>query len=305
MSRKRVTLPIENTEANQVKQDDGLKSSAAPVSTEALSEGHLRRRHRTRIRLRLPGKKSYRVSVYGDSISKGVTWDAEAGKYRVLPDNYAALVGQRLKGSLTNRARFGMTLERAMGRSVNELDKLKHSERPDMVLIEYGGNDCDFDWEAIARDPEARHDPKTDISRFRDLLRSLTVAFSSIGILPVMMTLPPLDADRYFDWVSRNDPESGARILSWLGTTSKIYWWQERYNAAVLEIAAEQGTHVIDVRTAFLREPDYREYLCKDGIHPNARGHALMADSVSAWLSKFCSRMLRDHHQASEPVKVG
>lgn len=294
MSRRKIVQRPESSRlsdtGSQVQAETALKIEEAPL----LAEGRLRRRHRLKIKLNVRRKKHYAVALYGDSISKGIVLDEESGRYRVLPDNYASLVGQRLKGTLFNRAMFGMTMGKAATRSVKDLDGMKPEERPDMVLIEYGGNDCDFDWEAIARDPAAHHGPKTDISLFRDLLRSLIVRFSSERILPVLMTLPPLDADRYFAWVSRNSPDAAANILSWLGSVNKIYWWQERYNAAVLDVAAETGTHVLDIRSAFLREPDYREYLCSDGIHPNADGHALIANRVGDWLERFCKRMLRE-----------
>jgi acyl-CoA thioesterase I len=270
---------------------DNRLASAEPAIPRP--DDHLRRSHRLRIRLRVRRKRQYKVALYGDSISKGIVWDGESGRYRVIADNYAALVGQKLKGTLSNRAMFGMTMGKATARSAKDLDLMKPEERPDMVLVEYGGNDCDFDLEAIARDPAAHHGPKTDISLFRDLLRALIVRFSSRHVLPVLLTLPPLDADRYFSWVSRNSPEAAANILAWLGSISKIYWWQERYNAAVLEVASETGTHVIDIRSAFLREPDYRDYLCADGIHPNGAGHALIAARVGDWLERFCGRMLR------------
>ena len=294
MSRRRMILQSEASRlsdiGSQVQAETAIKIEAAPL----LAEGRLRRRHRMKIKLNVRRKKHYTVALYGDSISKGIVLDEASGRYRVLPDNYGTLVGQRLKGTLFNRAMFGMTMGKATTRSARDLEGMKPEERPDMVLIEYGGNDCDFDWEAIAKDPAAHHGPKTDISLFRDLLRSLIVRFSSARILPVLMTLPPLDADRYFSWVSRNSPDAAANILSWLGSVSKIYWWQERYNAAVLEVAAETGTHVLDIRSAFLREPDYREYLCSDGIHPNADGHALIANRVGDWLERFCKRMLRE-----------
>jgi hypothetical protein len=58
-------------------------------------------------------------------------------------------------------------------------------------------------------------------------------------------------------------------------------------------VAAETGTHVIDIRSAFLRESDYRDSLCADGIHPNGAGHVLIAARVGDWLERFCGRMLR------------
>ena len=284
----------QSTAAVKINEKD---AGTAPSKPHPLPN-QLQKRHRLQVRLKLKRKKEYQISLHGDSISKGVIWDEKAAKYRVLPDNYAELVSRRLKGNLLNRARFGMTLGRLMTKSIRDLDDLKPSERPDMVLVEYGGNDCDLDWEAIGKDPAGNHGPNTDPVLFRELLRTLLLRFSDSGILPVLMTLPPLDADRYFAWVSRSSPEAANNILSFLGSVSRIYWWQERYNAAILEVAAQMGVHVLDVRSAFLHEPDYRTFLCMDGIHPNEAGHRLMATCVSEWLERFCGKMLRQQTEA-------
>lgn len=69
-------------------------------------------------------------------------------------------------------------------------------------------------------------------------------------------------------------------ILKWLETTSKIYWWHERYNAAIIQIAEETETRWIDVRGTFLTEMDFRNYICVDGIHPNEKGHHLIARKI-------------------------
>lgn len=270
-----------------------IVSSEKPTAAVQV-DGQLRRKHRLHEKLRIKRKKQYKIAIMGDSISKGIVWDEETGKYRAITENYVYLVGKRFKGTLFNRSKFGMTLGRLMGRSLKELNDLGSDERPDMVLIEYGGNDCDFDWEAIARDPSGEHNPKTDIVLFRNLLRALVVKFSLNKVLPVVMTLPPLDPDRYFAWVSRSSPQAAENILQWLGSVSRIYWWQERYNAAVLEVAAETGAHVLDIRSAFLHTPDYRDYISIDGIHPNKLGHQLMADKVEAWLERFCGKMLME-----------
>ena len=52
------------------------------------------------------------------------------------------------------------------------------------------------------------------------------------------------------------------------------------YSAAVVLLAKAYRVPVIDIRAAFLCTQDYRNYLCKDGIHPNEEGHALIAQAI-------------------------
>ena len=92
---------------------------------------------------------------------------------------------------------------------------------------------------------------------------------------PVMTTLPPIHARRYFSFFTR-DGLSQENILLWLGDVEHIYRWHERYNGAVVQTAQECGVPLIDVRDAFLSVRRYGDLLCADGIHPNAKGHALI-----------------------------
>lgn len=225
-------------------------------------------------------KDSYNFVLLGDSISKGVVYDELKGKYTTLKDSYASLLQDKLKGTLINAARFGNTITRGISRLGNDVFK----KNPDIVVVEFGGNDCDFNWEEVATDPSATHYPNTEYSDFKLKLQELVHTLSSKGILPVLISLPPIDAERYFRWISNQDLAKGTNILKWLGSVNKIYWWQERYNAAVLDTAQETNTPYIDVRGAFLDTPDYTKYLCKDGIHPNEDGHKLIADRILNYL---------------------
>lgn len=221
-------------------------------------------------------QRDYSFIVSGDSISKGVVYDETLHKYVVLAENYVSLLQTRLRGIVRNTARFGNTLVKGVGRLKNDLLAAK----PDVVLIEYGGNDCDFDWPAIADAPEAIHQPKTDYGLFQAKLREIIAYLKSRGIVPVLLTLPPLNAERYLKWISGNDPAVETRILRWLVSATRIYWWQERYNAAILEAAEETDTRWIDIRGAFLRDPDFSRLLCLDGIHPNQEGHRVIAEKI-------------------------
>jgi len=102
-------------------------------------------------------EKNYNFLVSGDSISRGVIYDEGKGKYSILEKNYVALVQERLKGIVQNASRFGNTLIRGIGRLAKEIAKGK----PDIVLIEYGGNDCDFAWSEVAAAPGSPHEPQT------------------------------------------------------------------------------------------------------------------------------------------------
>jgi acyl-CoA thioesterase-1 len=214
--------------------------------------------------------------VSGDSISKGVIFDEVKNKYVVLADNYVALLQNRLKGTVHNTAKFGNTL-------IKGIDRLRHDivkDNPDIVLIEYGGNDCDYNWNEIADHPESLHEPKTNFNQFEKQLQETVKFLKTNKIMPILMTLPPLNADRYLKWVSKNNPLAEINILKWLGSVTRIYWWQERYSSTIIRVAEETKTRWIDIRGAFLQYPDFNKFLCLDGIHPNQDGHKIIADKI-------------------------
>lgn len=227
------------------------------------------------------GESGYSFVLYGDSISKGVVFDEQKGKYVMLERSYPNLLQSKLKGVIHNAAKFGNTILRAAGKLQNDVLK----KNPDIVIIEFGGNDCDFNWEEIAESPLEQHNPNTDFNIFQKTLKSLVDSLNNSGIIPVLMTLPPLDAERYFKWISKNSSIMGDKILTWLGSVSKIYWWQERYNSAIISTAQETGARWIDIRSAFLKNPDFRQFLCIDGIHPNEKGHILIAEKIMEYIN--------------------
>jgi len=236
-------------------------------------------------------KNDYKFVLYGDSISRGVVYDETQKKYVLLDESYSTILQSKLKGVICNAAKFGNTVLKAVGRLQNDVLK----KEPDIVLIEFGGNDCDFNWEEIASNPTGSHKPKTDFNVFQKLLKSIIDSLQKTGIVPVLMTLPPIDADRYFKWISKNSSAIGNMILTWLGSVNKIYWWQERYNSAIISVAEETGTRCIDIRSAFLKNPDYRNFICLDGIHPNQYGHKIIADKITEYIKTYYSFLLKEN----------
>ncbi len=237
----------------------------------------------------IPRKNDYNFLVSGDSISKGVVFDESKGRYSLIEDGYVSILQKVVKGAVFNLSKFGNTVIKGLGK----LPKDVQNSNPDIVLIEFGGNDCDFNWSEIAENPEGNHQPHTDYNLFQKLLKDSINSLKNNKIIPVLLTLPPLEADRYFKWVSKNSIEAAKNILSWLGSVNKIYWWQERYNAAILKVAEETDTKFIDIRGAFLEHPDFSNFLCKDGIHPNQNGHKVIAEKIIDYIRPYYSFLLK------------
>ena len=94
------------------------------------------------------------------------------------------------------------------------------------------------------------------------------------GMIPALVTPPPLVSQRYFDWVSRKLDR--AKILNYLGDVEHIYRWQERYALMIRRVAQRESAMLLDVRDLFLSQKHFTNLMCVDGIHPNEQGHELL-----------------------------
>ena len=235
-------------------------------------------------------KDNYVVVAYGDSITKGVVYDNERSKYSTLKENFTNIVSDYIKGSVYNVGKFGSTIVRGINKTYKDVIK----KTPDIVLIEFGGNDCDFKWEEIAVNPDLEHKPNTDINTFRKTLTGMITSLKNDKIVPVLMTLPPLDPQKYFKWIGKGDYIAEKNILQWLGTEDTLFYWHNLYNQAITSIAEETKTLLIDVRTEFLKYKNYTQFLCSDGIHPNKEGHSLIAKVLLGYMKDNYSFLLQN-----------
>ena len=109
----------------------------------------------------------------------------------------------------------------------------------------------------------------------------------SAGVQPILMTLPPLDAQRYLDFIGRLGSDKSA-VLHWLGDVQMIYRWQELYSSAVAQLAARLGLPLADVRSRFLSRRDYQNLIARDGIHLTEAGYGLVFVELRRTLPSSC-----------------
>ncbi len=158
----------------------------------------------------------------------------------------------------------------------------------DVVLLEFGGNDCDFNWAEVSEHPEREHQPNTPLDVFEQSYIAMISDLRRQHIHPLMMTIPPIDATRYLDWICHYGPDK-TRILQFLGgDVQAIARFQELYSLSLFNIAAQTHTQIVDIRSSFLMRKDFPSLLCKDGIHPTEKGHQL----ITSVFADFASRML-------------
>lgn len=218
-----------------------------------------------------------KLIIVGDSLSKGVIYEQENDKYIRTKQNFAKQVGEKTGIFVETIARFGATVSWGWDMICG---KLKDASA-DAVLVEFGGNDCDYNWEEIAKAPEEEYECATPVQDFIATLCKIGEDVMQTGKKLFMMNLPPIHAKAYFEKLTAGDAKMGQQVLRWLGCEERIYWWHEMYSLAVEAAAKACNATLINVRSAFLKLGDFRKYLCADGIHLNEAGHGIVAEVVA------------------------
>ncbi|MDD2533378.1 MAG: SGNH/GDSL hydrolase family protein [Eubacteriales bacterium] len=217
------------------------------------------------------------IHIWGDSIGKGIIFDEARSRYSLTAWSYADQIKETFGIPVHNHARMGATvIEGLKTLQTRGFDEQVHQD--EIIAIEYGGNDCDLNWAQIADNPEQDHSAKVPLPIFREKLMDFVQLVRKSGGRPVLVTPPPLEATRYFNWVTKG--LNATSILKFIGDVQHIYRWQERYALVVRDVAQKTGCELFDIRDHFLSNRHFADLLCVDGIHPNQKGQALITQLV-------------------------
>lgn len=215
-----------------------------------------------------------KIYIFGDSIAQGVLLNA-ADQFQLSPNG---CVDRLIRAGypLINYGMSGYTIRQ--GYAAFQQKRLQPGAG---CVIEYGANDCKMDWDAVSDDPEHFHDGQTPMAEFQAALERFVRDARSRGLRPILATPLPLIGGRYYAWICRG--RNAEHILRYFhGDPEGISRWQGRYASAVREAARQYHCPLLDLRDWMIHEMDYPDWLCQDGVHPNEKGHGLMAERISA-----------------------
>ena len=216
-----------------------------------------------------------RVEIFGDSLLKGVQLNPENLRYHIDNNIDVERIEKTYFLNIKNFAKFGCTVTKGL----TLIEKRLKANEPfcDAIVMDFGGNDCDHNWQAVSERPDDKHLPYTPLDVFVETYHKIITLIKKNGIRPILTTLPPLDSQKFFHWFCKGlDKEI---VLKWLGDVHIIYRWQETYSRTVEKIAAETNTLLVDLRGAFLKQRHLDLLLCEDGTHPNTEGQKIITQA--------------------------
>ena len=242
-------------------------------------------------------RKIKQLIIYGDSIGKGVIWNEERQRYCISKAACVKSLSAALPFPVENRCVMGNTVRKCL-----EAFKADKPERGAAVVFEVGSNDCDMPWDMISADPEHEHPANVPLHEFYRDLRDLIRLAKRRRMLPIVTIPIPLDGDKYFPWVSRGlDREN---ILRYLGDPVQMSRWQERYAAAVRDVARQERVRIIDLRDYMLKNRQFKALYCADGIHLNDREQQYLFDCLKADSLIASFEALRPRRNAPAPARA-
>lgn len=215
------------------------------------------------------------IKIIGDSILKGTIYNPETDGFdfhnylEVIPDS-------------ENLSKFGCTVTKGACFIKRTLDKDSNCK---YILMNFGGNDSDYNWKEISDNPLEMHSPKTPVEVFVSTYVDLIKHIKELGITPVITTLCPIYNRDYFDYLIRTYNCDPVQVMIWLKDIERLGDNQARYSEIVKQISEQENVPLIDLRGSFLKFPDYTKLLCKDGIHPNKDGQQVILNCVKAFFN--------------------
>ena len=233
------------------------------------------------------------ITLYGDSILRGTVIDSN-NRYHSTVEKNIQHFEQTFNTQITNRAHFGYTIEKGS----RQLEKdFAAGSTPNYVFISFGGNDCNFNWDAVAAAPQEEHAPFTPVQKYTFILQSMINTVRLHGGVPIVMTLPPIDSARYLTHVSKT-PTGRRAILQWLGDEDMIYRFHEMYSAAAMKTAFKNKVAVADIRSDLLARHDLAAMIGLDGIHLTAKGYEAVYQSCA----RFAKNLFADSKNERLPA---
>ena len=212
--------------------------------------------------------------IFGDSILKGAICDDAMRLHLRKNHSYPYLSAAGFQ--VYNKSKIGSTMLKGKTAVNNCFDRF---ERTTTVLMGFGGNDSSFDWKTMFFDADTEKTPNVAPDQFVSVYTDTIKKIQGAGATVIISNLPPIDAERYFEWISTQGPSMA--IMEWLGDIGMLYRWHEMYNRLVEQIARRNGCLLLDIRTPFLVSHNFKELIGRDGMHPTEEGYDLIDEVIA------------------------
>ena len=159
----------------------------------------------------------------------------------------------------------------------------------DKTLIIQPESGLQYNWQEIAANPSGQHEPVMDLVAYKAQYTNKIAQARAHGQEPVLVSLPIMDENRYFAFITRGmSMQERKNLLYWLGgKTERLRNIHALYNLSLFRLAAQQCVHIIDITSPMLASAHYEQLLEQDGVTLSPEGKQLVDNELSTLISRF------------------
>ena len=159
----------------------------------------------------------------------------------------------------------------------------------DKTLIIQPESGLQYNWQEIAANPSGQHEPVMDLVAYKAQYTNRIAQARAHGQEPVLVSLPIMDENRYFAFITRGmSMQERKNLLYWLGgKTERLRNIHALYNLSLFRLAAQQCVHIIDITSPMLASAHYEQLLEQDGVTLSPEGQQLVNNELSTLISRF------------------
>ena len=217
--------------------------------------------------------------ILGDSNAKGIT--NKNSRLSLCQVNAASLIANHFQFPLTNLSYYGQTIAKVCQRGfLSKILAHKMPHKRNLVVINLGSNDADYNWIDVGITGGTQHGPRTSPEDFEKFYTELVLNLKKHGFEVLICSLLPLVSARYFDSTLCNlsPKENILKLLD--GDKNNLIIHQDIFNNLVLKIAQELNIPLLDLRNIILSTPNWQDLYSVDGIHLTEEGQELIANKI-------------------------
>ena len=159
----------------------------------------------------------------------------------------------------------------------------------DKTLIIQPESGLQYNWQEIAANPSGQHEPVMDLVAYKAQYTNRIAQARAHGQEPVLISLPIMDENRYFAFITRGmSMQERKNLLYWLGgKTERLRNIHALYNLSLFRLAAQQCVHIMDITSPMLASAHYEQLLEQDGVTLSLEGKQLVENELSTLISRF------------------
>ena len=159
----------------------------------------------------------------------------------------------------------------------------------DKTLIIQPESGLQYNWQEIAANPSGQHEPVMDLVAYKAQYTNRIAQARAHGQEPVLVSLPIMDENRYFAFITRGmSMQERKNLLYWLGgKTERLRNIHALYNLSLFRLAAQQCVHILDITSPMLASAHYEQLLEQDGVTLSPEGKQIIENELSTLISRF------------------